>query len=177
MDNIVDKASHVFLVLSGILIVVMMFSATYGVVRRYAFDSPEPYSYEISTMFLLFSFVFAISAVEKLGRHIRVDFVSSRLPERAQHVILNIVAPIMGLFFVYMLTWKGVGASRVGRSAISTIIADFPNRQDAETWYRDNTARLPSDATAVLFGQTLLLALPAADDEAREHWFNELDTR
>ena len=111
IDRIIERASHAFLVLSGILIVIMMFSATYGVVRRYVFVSPEPYSYEISTMFLLFSFVFAISAVEKLGRHIRVDFISGRLPERAQHVILNIIAPLMGLFFAYMLTWKGVEVS------------------------------------------------------------------
>ncbi len=107
-ERIIDKASHIFLVLSGILIVVMMFTATYGVLRRYAFNNPEPYSYEVSIMFLLFSFVFAISAVERLGRHIRVDFITSRLSERAQHIIINIIAPIMGLFFAFMLTWKGV---------------------------------------------------------------------
>lgn len=89
----------------------MMFSATYGVVRRYAFNSPEPYSYEISTIFLLWSFVLAISAVERLGRHIRVDFISSHLPERGQHIILNIIAPIMGLFFGFMLIWKGIDVS------------------------------------------------------------------
>ena len=111
IDRIIEILSHAFLVLSGILIVIMMFSATYGVVRRYAFNSPEPYSYEISTMFLLFSFVFAISAVERLGRHIRVDFVSSHLPENAQHIIVNIIAPLMGLFFAFMLTWKGVEIS------------------------------------------------------------------
>ena len=124
VDSIIERASHVFLVLSGILIVIMMFTATYGVVRRYAFSSPEPYSYEISTMFLLFSFVFAISAVERLGRHIRVDFVSSRLPESAQHVIVNIIAPIMGLFFAYILTWKGVEISlfslQIGEVSSST---------------------------------------------------------
>jgi len=108
IDNIIDKASHVFLVLSGILIVIMMFTATYGVVRRYAFHSPEPYSYELSTMFMVFTFVFAISAVEKLGRHIRVDFISSRLSKRAQHIVLNIIAPIMGLFFAFILTWQGL---------------------------------------------------------------------
>jgi TRAP-type mannitol/chloroaromatic compound transport system permease small subunit len=106
-ERVVDKASHVFLVLSGILIVIMMFTATYGVIRRYAFHNPEPYSYEISTMFMVFTFVFAISAVERLDRHIRVDFISSRLSERSQHIILNIIAPIMGLFFVFILTWQG----------------------------------------------------------------------
>jgi len=111
LDRIIERASHVFLVLSGILIVVMMFTATYGVVRRYALNSPEPYSYEISTMFLLFSFVFAISAVERLDRHIKVDFISSHLPERVRHIILNIIAPLMGLFFAFMLTWQGVETS------------------------------------------------------------------
>ena len=107
VERIIDKASHVFLVLSGVLIVIMMFTATYGVVRRYAFHNPEPYSYELSTMFLLFSFVFAISAVERLGRHIRVDFISSHLFSHLQHIILNIIAPVMGLFFAFMLTWQG----------------------------------------------------------------------
>jgi TRAP-type mannitol/chloroaromatic compound transport system permease small subunit len=111
IDSIVDKASHVFLVLSGVLIVIMMFATVYGVVRRYAFHNPEPYSYEISTMFMVFTFVFAISAVERLGRHIRVDFISSRLSDRWQHIILNIIAPIMGLFFVFILTWQGVEVS------------------------------------------------------------------
>lgn len=108
IDKIINQASHVFLVLSGILIVIMMFTATYGVIRRYAFHSPEPYSYEFSTMFMVFTFVFAISAVEKLGRHIRVDFISSRLSSRLQHIVLNIIAPIMGLFFAVMLTWQGM---------------------------------------------------------------------
>ena len=36
------------------------------------------------------------------------DFISGRLPERIQHVIVNIIAPLMGLFFAFMLTWKGV---------------------------------------------------------------------
>ena len=108
IEKIIDKASHIFLVLSGILIVIMMLTASYGVVRRYVFNSPEPYSYELSTMFLLFSFVFAISAVERLDRHIRVDFISSHLSHRWQYIILNIIAPVMGLLFAIMLTWKGV---------------------------------------------------------------------
>ncbi|MFH1647247.1 MAG: TRAP transporter small permease subunit [Chloroflexota bacterium] len=124
IDRFIEGASHAFLVLSGILIVVMMFTATYGVARRYAFHSPEPYSYEISTMFLLFSFVFAVSAVERLGRHIRVDFISSHLPERLQHILLNIVAPLMGLFFVFILTWQGLEVAlfslKIGEVSSST---------------------------------------------------------
>jgi len=105
-NSLVEKVSHVFLVLAGALIVVMMLSTSYGVIRRYAFDSPEPYSYEISTMFLLFSFVLAVSAVEKLNRHIRVDFISARISEHAQNIVLNIIAPALGLYYSVLLTWK-----------------------------------------------------------------------
>ena len=111
VDHLIERTSHLFLVLSGILIVVMMFSTSYGVIRRYAFNSPEPYSYEISTMFLLFSFVFAVSAVERLNRHIRVDFISIRLSERVQHVLLNIIAPLIGLYYSVLLTWKSLDAA------------------------------------------------------------------
>jgi TRAP-type C4-dicarboxylate transport system permease small subunit len=110
-NYLIERASHVFLVLAGALIVAMMFATSYGVIRRYAFNSPEPYSYEISTMFLLFSFVFAVSAVERLNRHIRVDFVSSRLSESAQNIILNIVAPVIGLYYAVLLTWKSFDTS------------------------------------------------------------------
>ena len=104
VDNIVEKASHAFLVLSGILIVIMMFSATYGVVRRKLFFSPEPYSYELSMVGMLWSFVLAVAALERQRRHIRVDFVSGRLPLKAQGILLNIAAPILGLFIFLIIS-------------------------------------------------------------------------
>jgi TRAP-type C4-dicarboxylate transport system permease small subunit len=106
-EYLVERVSHLFWVISGTLIVVMVFTATYGVIRRYAFNDPEPYSYEISVICLLWSFVFAVAELERQGRHIRVDIISGRLPEVAQNVILNIIAPIAGLFVCVILTWKG----------------------------------------------------------------------
>lgn len=93
------------------MIVLMVFTATYGVARRYFFNSPEPYSYEISTMFLLWSFVLAIAAVERYDRNIRVDFLSSRVPGIARHFILNIASPVAGLFVCSMFAWQGFVAA------------------------------------------------------------------
>ena len=107
VDRVIELASHLFLVLSGILIVIMMFATTYGVLRRYAFNSPEPYSYEFSVIFLLLSFVLAAAALEKLNRLIRVDIVANRFSKGTNNVILNIIAPILGLAFCGVLTWKG----------------------------------------------------------------------
>lgn len=106
VDHLIEYLSRLFLVLSGAMIVGIVLCATYGVIRRYAFNSPEPYSYELSIIFLLLCFVFAVADLEKTGRHIRVDIVSARLPEGAQAILLNIVGPILGLFACSILTWK-----------------------------------------------------------------------
>jgi TRAP-type mannitol/chloroaromatic compound transport system permease small subunit len=123
-DYIIDRLSRFFLILSGILTLLMVFTATYGVFRRYAFNSPEPYSYELSTMFLLFSFVLSVACVERYNRHIRVDFVSSRIPKTIEYIILNILAPIAGLFVAGMFTWKGVDVAmfslKIGEVSSST---------------------------------------------------------
>ncbi len=107
VDHLIERAGNLFLIHSGLMLVVMVFLATYGVVRRYIFDSPEPYSYELSMVFMLWSFVFAVAALERQRKHIRVDFVSSRLPVKAQSILLDIIAPILGLFFCGLLTWQG----------------------------------------------------------------------
>ena len=123
-DYIIGQLSRFFLILSGILTLLMVFTATYGVFRRYAFNSPEPYSYELSTMFLLFSFVLSVACVERYNRHIRVDFISSRVPKIVEHIILNILAPIAGLFVVGIFTWKGFDVAmfslKVGEVSSST---------------------------------------------------------
>jgi TRAP-type C4-dicarboxylate transport system permease small subunit len=110
-NYIIDRLSRFLLVISGVMIVLMVFTSTYGVVRRYFLHSPEPYSYEISTMFLLWSFVLAVAAVERYDRNIRVDFVSNRVSDRTRHFILNIVAPVAGLFVCSMFAWQGITAA------------------------------------------------------------------
>ena len=105
--HLIENASYLLWGISGILILVMVFAATYGVMRRYAFNNPEPYSYEVSIICLLWCFVLAVAELEKQGRHIRVDIIAGRLPEIAQNIILNIIAPIAGLFICVILTWRG----------------------------------------------------------------------
>jgi TRAP-type C4-dicarboxylate transport system permease small subunit len=107
VGRLIEYVSHFFWVISGILIVMMMFSTTYGVIRRYAFNRPEPYSYELSVIFLLWCFIFAVAELEKQGRHIRVDIIISHLPQVAQNILLNIVTPVVGLFVCVLLTWRG----------------------------------------------------------------------
>ncbi len=106
-EKVIERVSNAFTVLSGVLIVLMAFLASYGVIRRYLFESPEPYSYELSMMFLLWTFVLALAYLEKLDSHLRVDFFVVLLPKRIRDFFLNIIGPLAGLVFCAVLTWEG----------------------------------------------------------------------
>lgn len=107
IDRVLERISNLFAVLSGVLVLLMAFTASYGVFRRYVFNSPEPYSYELSTMFLLWTFVLAIAYVEKLDGHLRVDFFVVLLPKKIRLFMLNVIGPLFGLVFCSVLTWEG----------------------------------------------------------------------
>ena len=111
LDRVIERASYIALLFSGVLILVMSWLSTYGVTRRYAFHDPEPYSYELSTIFLVACVMLAIAGVQRLGRQIRVDFISVRLSETMQGVLLNIVGPVLALFYVVLLTWQSWDAA------------------------------------------------------------------
>jgi len=85
----------------------MGFVVTYGVIKRYVFADPSIYVYELSMMFMISGLVFAVAYVQREGRHLRVDFLSSRMSQATQDIILNLVVPIAGLFYCIVLTWKG----------------------------------------------------------------------
>jgi TRAP-type C4-dicarboxylate transport system permease small subunit len=111
IDRLLERLSGLFTLLSGVMILLMAFTATYGVLRRYLFRSPEPYSYELSTIFLLWTFVLALAHLEKLDGHLRVDFLLVLFPERVKNFLLNITGPLFGLVFCSVLTWEGYKAA------------------------------------------------------------------
>jgi len=112
------------MLVSGIMILLMAFGETYGVVKRYVFHAPDPFAYELSTMFLLFCGVLAVAGVEWLDRHVRNDVVASRFPPRVKAVVLNTIFPLLALIFCAVLTWKSLGnalyALEIGQVSPST---------------------------------------------------------
>lgn len=106
-DRVIERVSYAFTILSGILIVLMTFIASYGVIRRYVFKSPEPYSYELSMMFLLWTFVLALAYLEKLDGHIRMDLFVVLLPKKIRDFLLNVIGPLLGFIFCAVLTYEG----------------------------------------------------------------------
>jgi TRAP-type C4-dicarboxylate transport system permease small subunit len=106
LDRLVGHVSYICVYISGIIAVIMCFLAFYGVFRRYALNRPEPYSYELSTIFLMVGIVLALPYIQRVGRHLRVDILANHFPETVQVILLNLVVPILALFYLVPMTWK-----------------------------------------------------------------------
>ena len=119
----IGQANYYLSLFSGILLVLLCVSTSYGVFRRYALNSPEPYSYEIGCMFLLASFVLAVSAVEWRDRFIKVDLLLTYLPKTIQTLLTNFISPICGLILIIVLVWQGgidaVHSYEIGQTSMS----------------------------------------------------------
>jgi Zn-dependent protease len=67
-------------------------------------------------------------------------------------------------------------AGGLSNSGVNTIVTTFGHSADAETAFGSMMNRIPESARLVLYGDSLLLALPADDDVARERWFDEFQS-
>jgi TRAP-type C4-dicarboxylate transport system permease small subunit len=109
LDNILERVVNYAIFVAGIITLLMAIATTFGVVMRYAFNRPEHYSYEIGIFCLISSVAFAIPYIQKQGRNLRVDFISNRYPPKVQDVLLNILVPLIALFYLVPLVWKSWG--------------------------------------------------------------------
>jgi TRAP-type mannitol/chloroaromatic compound transport system permease small subunit len=74
-------------------------------------SSPEPYSYEISIILLLWTFVLALAHLEKMDGNLRVDSLIVLLSEKIRLFLLDITGPLFGLLFCSVLAWEGCKAA------------------------------------------------------------------
>jgi len=108
LDHAVGRVSLFLMVVSGFLVLMMAWGETYGVVKRYVFRAPDPFAYELSTMFLLFCGVLAVAGVERLDRHVRNDLIASRFPSRMKVIVISTIFPLLALIFCAVLNWKSL---------------------------------------------------------------------
>ena len=106
-DRVLQKATLVSVVLGGLMTLTMVFVTSYGVVMRYFFRRPEPISYELSTILMLWAFLFGISFVEWRGEHIRADIFTPFMPKAMVKFLHTVVAHFLALAYTVILAWKG----------------------------------------------------------------------
>jgi TRAP-type C4-dicarboxylate transport system permease small subunit len=107
LDRILERATFVSVMIGGIMTLIMMCATAYGVVLRYFFRRPEPVSYEIATICLIWGFLFGISFVEWRGTHIRADIFTPFMPKAVVNFLHTVVAHMLALIYCAILTWKG----------------------------------------------------------------------
>jgi TRAP-type mannitol/chloroaromatic compound transport system permease small subunit len=98
----IDHLSFALAVVAMIQVVILVATMLYEVVARYGFDRPTLWSGDI--VYMMNGTLFLLGAAWTLRRnqHVRIDFLSSRLPLRAQHGLnlafyLLLFLPVLGL--------------------------------------------------------------------------------
>jgi TRAP-type C4-dicarboxylate transport system permease small subunit len=107
LEVVLKKITDLFVLISGLMIIAMTLITVYGVSLRYFFRRPEPVSYELATILLIWGFLFAVSFVEWRGEQIRADIFTPLMPKGMVDALHRIIAPVLALIYVAVLTWKG----------------------------------------------------------------------
>ncbi len=84
----------------------MVVSLFYDVMMRYLFASPTNWALEVNTFLLLFVCTIPTADVLSSNVHIRVTFLTDRMPKRVVDR-LQILRGVAGILFCAAMAWKG----------------------------------------------------------------------
>lgn len=70
--------------------------------------------------------------------------------------------------------WAGADTKPTAAAPRNLLVATLTDADEAAAAFSSLTNRLPANSRLLWFGESLLLSLPAVDDDAREKWFDEL---
>ncbi len=108
-DRVIEIVGDWAMVVSGILILIIGFLTTYGVGKRYIFNNPDPYSYELSIIFLVACILLAMPGIQWQRRNLRVDWILTHFSPKWQGIIGDIFTTVLALVFVSIVIWKSWG--------------------------------------------------------------------
>ncbi len=107
IDLLLQRICEWVLIIDGILIVIMGFFVTYLVLGRYLFHAPTAVPYEMVMMLMVLTCILAIPSVERYRRNIRMTLFVDIIPDSFRNILTNIISPVLGLFYCYILVSKG----------------------------------------------------------------------
>ena len=107
IDSLSKILGAITMVMTAVLIVVM----SYEMVVRRGFDAPTLWAFDISYMLSGIIFVAAVPYALLHNEHVRIDFMSSRLPIRAQHAANLLFYAALFLPAIYLLSTTAVGTA------------------------------------------------------------------
>lgn len=93
---------------SAAFVLLLMVLVVADITGRYVFNSPVPMAYEVGSFMLVFIVFLALASTQRAGAHIRVEFLTLRLPPRAR-ACLDMLAYGLGLLVYVTILWRGFG--------------------------------------------------------------------
>ena len=91
---------------SATIVLILMVLVTADVTGRYLFSKPVPMTYEVGAFMLVFVVFLGMAYTQRMGAHIRVEFVTLRLPAKAP-VIMDLVAFSLGILLYGAIFYQG----------------------------------------------------------------------
>lgn len=109
-----DRVSAALAVVAQVMIVVLISVMIYEVVARHVFGAPTIWSVDI--VYMVNGSVFLMAAAFTLlhERHVRIDFLSAKLPARVQHAINALF--YLGLFLPLLLLTSQASIEKAWRA-------------------------------------------------------------
>lgn len=104
-----DRLSFACTLLAMAMILGLIVSMLFEVVARYVFNAPTIWSYDVS--YMLNGALFTLGAALTLAKnnHVRIDFLSGRLPVRTQHGANLLFYVVLFLPALGLACWASVG--------------------------------------------------------------------
>jgi TRAP-type mannitol/chloroaromatic compound transport system permease small subunit len=159
-----DGVGWLLAVIAMAEVVVIISVQLYEVVARYAFNSPTLWGNDIAYMTNGTLFLLGAAYTLRMGAHIRIDFLATRLPLRAQHAV-NLLFYLM--IFLPLLWYLGsASATKTWRAYLKGELESM-SAWEPLVWpfYAGMTIGIVGLALQVL-SETLRHAIGLADPDA-----------
>jgi TRAP-type C4-dicarboxylate transport system permease small subunit len=119
--KILDKLSRWMGYLSAAAIIVLMLLVTANIIGRYFFNSPITGTPEIACLLMIIIVFPALAWAALEGKHIKVDFIMDRFPQRVQ-VIVDSIMILVALGIFAIITWYSFPAA-LNSSDVSSLLS------------------------------------------------------
>ncbi|MFC1924964.1 TRAP transporter small permease subunit [Chloroflexota bacterium] len=100
-----ENLNNLMVIADCLLIAALTCIIVYGVMMRYVFDSAAIWVTELCLYLIVYVIFLPLAFVQQIGRHVRVDAVTSRLSKRNQ-TKLSILTSAISLFAFVIFTWS-----------------------------------------------------------------------
>lgn len=107
-DRLVLALSVAMAVLAGVLLASLFVIVQYEVFTRFVLAAPTHWTHEVSTFAISWVGLLAAPYVLRLGSHLEVDLVTTRLPHGIRN-LLGIATDLLGACFCGFAAWTGAG--------------------------------------------------------------------